>query len=104
MHALPLSERITGLASSEPSIDASTSTPTREGLHGQNMRAHLNTRRPPWDEAAQLPLTDTLKRLVHLSRVHIALDNVENGDVAAAILPRRAGDHDILCLQIGKVG
>ena len=47
---------------------------------------------PPRNEGAQLALADALQRLVDLCRVHLALNDVEDGDVAAPVL-RWRGHH-----------
>eukprot|EP00983_Pelagomonas_calceolata_P043629 1138986-Pelagomonas_calceolata.AAC.2 len=50
--------------------------------HGRSARAHLYAGRTPLDEVGGLALTDALQALVHLRRVHISLDDVQDGDVA----------------------
>mmetsp|Transcript_35615 Transcript_35615/g.114641 ORF Transcript_35615/g.114641 Transcript_35615/m.114641 type:complete len:295 (-) Transcript_35615:733-1617(-) len=64
---------------------------TREG--------HLHAGWSPRDEAAELSFPDALQRLVDLRRVHVALDDVEDRDVAAAVLASRARNHDVFSLQ-----
>mmetsp|Transcript_14394 Transcript_14394/g.35705 ORF Transcript_14394/g.35705 Transcript_14394/m.35705 type:complete len:245 (-) Transcript_14394:1041-1775(-) len=63
---------------------------------------HLDGRGPPLDEVGRLALPDALQALVHLRGVHIALDDVEDGDVAAVLtvaLARVLRHHDVLGLQ-----
>mmetsp|Transcript_133248 Transcript_133248/g.385652 ORF Transcript_133248/g.385652 Transcript_133248/m.385652 type:complete len:221 (+) Transcript_133248:505-1167(+) len=58
---------------------------------------HLRTRRSPLDELRQLPLAYSLQTLVHLGRVHLALNNVQNRDVHAP--SSRTRHHDVLGVQ-----
>ena len=58
---------------------------------------HLDGGGAPADELRQLPLSDPLEALVHLCGVHVALDDVQDGDVDAAA--RGAGHHDVLCVE-----
>ena len=46
---------------------------------------HLDRGGPPRDEVSKLALTDPLQRLVDLRWVDVALDDVQNGDVAALL-------------------
>ena len=86
-------------------------------------QGHLDRCRPPWDERRELPFSDAEKRLVdlrqvrnrrllgtkgslewhfvlatHICRVHIALDDIEDRDVACRLAGRR-GDHAVLWLE-----
>lgn len=45
--------------------------------------SHLNGCGAPRDEVRQLSLSDSLKRFMHLRRVNVALNNVQDRDVAA---------------------
>ena len=60
--------------------------------------SHLYAGWAPWDELCQPALTNPEKALVHICWVHLALDDVENRDVAA-FLARYGRDHPILGLQ-----
>lgn len=53
---------------------------------------------PPRDEVGELALADAEQRLVDVGRVDVALDDVEDGDVARR-LARRRRDHAVLGLQ-----
>ena len=53
---------------------------------------------PPRDEVGELALADAERRLVDVGRVDVALDDVEDGDVARR-LARRRRDHAVLGLQ-----
>ena len=57
---------------------------------GPPAERHLDRGGAPGNEGAELALADSLERLVHLRRVHLALDDVEDRNVAAAILAGRA--------------
>ena len=46
---------------------------------------HLDRGGPPRDEVSKLALTDPLQRLVNLSWVDVALNNIQDGDVAALL-------------------
>lgn len=59
---------------------------------------NLDTCRSPGDECRQTPLADTEQTLVHVCRVNLTLDDVENGDVAA-FLARLRRHHAVLGLQ-----
>lgn len=58
---------------------------------------HLDRGRTPRDEVGQLTLTDALERFVHLSRVHLTLDDVQDRDVPPIL---QTGRHqNVLDLQ-----
>lgn len=59
---------------------------------------NLNRRRPPGNKLCQPPLPDSQQRLVDFSRVHVALDDVEDGDVSG-FFGRGEGDHAVLWLE-----
>lgn len=62
--------------------------------------SHLQIRRSPWNKLGQFLLPDPLQRLVHLSGVHLALDNVQNRNVTMMVrfvIARR--HHHVLGLQ-----
>ncbi len=64
------------------------------GLLGER---HLDRSGTPGDEIRQFPLSDALQRLVHLSRVHISLDDIQDRDIRTFLHTR--GDQDVLGLQ-----
>ena len=88
--------------------DSATCGSHRHGVQDQSAAweetpgacACLDGSRSPGDELGQLAFPDALQALVHLRRVDLALDDVEDRDVAALlpVLPS-AGDHPILLLQ-----
>ena len=47
---------------------------------------YLYAGRSPRDELCELPLPNPLEGLVHLGRVHLTLDDVEDGDVAMVVM------------------
>jgi hypothetical protein len=57
---------------------------------------HLNRGRTPWNEISQFTLTDSLQRLVNLSWVNLALNDVQNRDVGALL--NRAVKQNVLWL------
>ena len=48
-------------------------------------KGHLDRGGSPRDEVCKLALTDPLQRLVNLSWVDVALNNIQDGDVAALL-------------------
>ena len=65
---------------------------------------YLNAGWSPGYELSKLPLPDPLQALVYLSRVHLSLDDVQDGDVAVvvvAILGCR--HHHVLGLRGGRI-
>jgi hypothetical protein len=42
---------------------------------------HLDGGGSPFDEIGKFPLTNSLQRFVNLTRIHLSLDDVQNGDV-----------------------
>ena len=85
--------------------DSATCGSHRHGVQDQSAAweetpgacACLDGSRSPGDELGQLAFPDALQALVHLRRVDLALDDVEDGDVAAA--PRGGRDHRVLRLK-----
>ncbi len=69
------------------------------GLHVRALSGerHLDAGGPPGDEVDQLALPYPLQGLVHLGGVHGALNDVQDGDVAALARVRR--HHDVLRLR-----
>ena len=64
------------------------------------IHTYLNTSWPPWDELGQFPLPESLQTLVHLSWVHLPLDDVQQGDVAVVVRSVSwCGHHDVLGLE-----
>ncbi len=59
--------------------------------------SYLNTSGAPGDESSHFALSNALQALVDLRRIHFALYDIENRDVAAFARGRR--HHDVLCLQ-----
>ena len=60
-------------------------------------KSDLDRGRTPGDKLGQFPLTDALERLVHLSWVHITLDDVQDRDVGS--LFDVGVDKDVLCVE-----
>lgn len=58
-------------------------------------KPHLDAGGPPVDEVGGLALAYALQALMHLAGVHLALDDVEDGDVArrGQVLGARMGRH-----------
>ena len=59
--------------------------------------SHLDGGRAPRNEVSQLSLPDSLQRLMHLSWVHLSLDNIQNRDVSSLL--DGLGNEDIFGLQ-----
>lgn len=59
---------------------------------------HLNTGRAPRDKRGQLSFPDTQQTLMHIRRIHLALNHIQNGNVTA-LLARYRRHHAVLWLQ-----
>lgn len=58
---------------------------------------HLDARWPPWHESDELARLNPVEGLVHLERINLALDDVEQGQVAT--LFRIGRDHKVLRVE-----
>lgn len=61
-------------------------------------KSHLNTSGTPRDKCCKLPFSDAEQALVHICRIHLSLDDVQDGDIAA-LLAGHCRDHPILGLE-----
>ena len=60
-------------------------------------KGNLDRGRTPFNQLGQFPLSDSLKGLVNLGGIDLALNDVQNRDVCS--FPRCAADHDVLGLK-----
>lgn len=76
-----------------------TAHPVAHGHVGTALgEGDLDTGRPPRDECRKSALADTQQTLVDIGRVDLALNDVQDGYIAA-LLSGHGGDHAILRLQ-----
>lgn len=67
---------------------------------GLPRQRNLDRRWTPGNKLRQLPLSDSLQTLVHLRRVHFALYDVQNGDIAVTLhAVHWRGNHHVLGLK-----
>ena len=64
-------------------------------------QGHLDARRSPRNEPRQFPFPDALQTLMNLGRINVALNNIQNGNVATAF--GRRGYHNVFWLQFWSI-